>query len=165
MSFLKFYDFLENERKLLLWFNIPNRTYCITFSIVTEMEALWNREIMVFLIWIEFIEFDFSGLYFTENDGIDFFVHYTQRSVGKVAHSSVSFLKTGRKMVVTNGDHQHLSDDEDEIAVDAEELLIFQDDSHATQLLFSLNTMRKNKTFCDVILHVSILFVVSLVTR
>jgi hypothetical protein len=60
-------------------------------------------------------------------------------------------------MVVTNGDHQHLSDDEDEIAIVAEEPLLFQDDSHPSQLLQSLNTMRKNKTFCDVILHVSIL--------
>lgn len=59
-------------------------------------------------------------------------------------------------MIVTNGDHQHLSDDEDETAVIAEESLVFQDDSHPSQLLLSLNTMRKNKTFCDVILHVSI---------
>lgn len=59
-------------------------------------------------------------------------------------------------MVVTNGDH--LTDDEDEVIIDAEEPLVFQDDSHPSQLLSSMNTMRKNRTFCDVILHVSIIF-------
>lgn len=52
-----------------------------------------------------------------------------------------------------NGDH--LSDDEDEMVVVAEEPLVFQDDGHPNQLLLSLNMMRKNRTFCDVILHVS----------
>lgn len=60
------------------------------------------------------------------------------------------------KMIMMNGDH--LSDDEDEVIVDAEEPLIFQDDTHHLNLLQSLNTMRKNRTFCDVILHVSILY-------
>lgn len=59
-------------------------------------------------------------------------------------------------MSMTNGDH--LSDDEDEVVVVAEESLIFQDDGHPSQLLHSLNTMRKNRTFCDVILHVSIIY-------
>lgn len=58
--------------------------------------------------------------------------------------------------MLMNGDH--LSDDEDEVIVDAEEPLIFQDVTHHQNLLHSLNTMRKNRTFCDVILHVSSIF-------
>lgn len=55
--------------------------------------------------------------------------------------------------ITVNGDH--LSDNEDEVVVVAEENLIFQDENHSSQLLNSLNMMRKNRTFCDVILHVS----------
>lgn len=47
-----------------------------------------------------------------------------------------------------------MSSDEDEAVVDVEEPLIFQDETHHHNLLHSLNTMRKNRTFCDVILHV-----------
>jgi influenza virus NS1A-binding protein len=32
--------------------------------------------------------------------------------------------------------------------------LVFEDDEHNTHTLQSLNKMRKNKHFCDVILHV-----------
>jgi hypothetical protein len=33
--------------------------------------------------------------------------------------------------------------------------LVFEDEQHNTQTLQALNMMRKNRQFCDVILHVS----------
>ncbi len=51
-----------------------------------------------------------------------------------------------------NGDH--IINDEDEVVISTEEPLVFKDDNHHSQLLRSLNMMRRNRTFCDVILHV-----------
>lgn len=71
----------------------------------------------------------------------------------RVAVAVRSAYQASTAMATVNGDH--LNNDEDEEVVEAEENLVFQDENHSSQLLNSLNTMRKNRTFCDVILHVS----------
>ena len=87
-----------------------------------------------------------------------FFEYFLSSSFGSVVSSSVITNEGCEKMIMMNGDH--LSDDEDEVIVDVEEPLIFHDETHHHNLLHSLNTMRKNRTFCDVILHVSIYLVI-----
>lgn len=55
------------------------------------------------------------------------------------------------------GDHQQAMADEEEEVIDLH--LLFTDEKHQANTLAALNKMRKNRHFCDVILHVCALTV------